>query len=267
VNVRHLNCSTLCPPFAKRVVNQQGHMVCHVLVVESGDGLVLVDTGLGVRDMLVPSRTGRQFQLLTGPKNDPGETALLQLRALGYSAADVRHIIPTHLDLDHVGGISDFPLARIHVWEPEFLAATRPRSALEKLRYKPVQWSHAPRWERYPVTGESWFGFEAVRGLAGLPEDILIVPLAGHTRGHAGVAVRGERGWLLHAGDAYFHEKEVAGEKCPPVLELFQASEQHDGTARKRNRRRLAALKRQHGHEVEVFCAHDPAEAARLAGA
>ncbi len=29
-----------------------------------------------------------------------------------------------------------------------------------------------------------------------------LVPLFGHTRGHCGVAVRTEQGWLFHAGDA-----------------------------------------------------------------
>jgi glyoxylase-like metal-dependent hydrolase (beta-lactamase superfamily II) len=268
LKVHHINCTTMCPPMAKRVVNSHGKMVCHVLVIETGDGLALVDTGLGVRDMFAPARVGAMFGLLTRPINDPEESALLQLRRLGFQQKDVRHIIATHLDLDHVGALPDFPDARVHVHEQEFLGATRPATRIEKARYKPVQWAHHPRWERYPTAGDKWFGLEAVRSLAGLPEgEILLVPLAGHTRGHAGVAVRSQRGWLLHAGDAYFHAGEMhpEREKCPPMMELFQASEQHDGVARARNRRRLRALKREHGREVTVFCAHDPSEFEQLA--
>ncbi len=244
-------------------------MVCHCLLIESNDGLVLVDTGLGVRDMALPGRVGAQFGLLVRPKNDPAESAIIQLKRLGFRPEDVKHIVATHLDLDHCGALPDFPDARVHVYEPEFRAAMRPETRIEKLRYKPVQWAHHPRWERYPVAGEKWFGFDAVRGLAGLPDDILLVPLIGHTRGHAGVAVKNERGWLMHAGDAYFHEGELdlERERGPMVLELFQASEQHDGVARARNRRRLRALKRDHGAEISIFCAHDPTEFERVAGA
>jgi glyoxylase-like metal-dependent hydrolase (beta-lactamase superfamily II) len=269
VKVHHLNCSTLCPPFGRHLLNTVGNLVCHCLVVETEDGLVLVDTGLGLRDMAMPGRIGAQFGLLVRPKNDPAESALIQLRRLGFQARDVRHIIATHLDLDHCGGLADFPEARVHVHEPEFRAAMRPETRVEKLRYKRTQWAHHPRWERYPVAGERWFGFEAVRDLAGVKAEILLVPLAGHTRGHAGVAVKNERGWLLHAGDAYFHEHELdlAREHGPKVLELFQASEQHDGAARASNRRRLRELKRDHADEVTIFCAHDPGEYERAVGA
>jgi glyoxylase-like metal-dependent hydrolase (beta-lactamase superfamily II) len=269
VKVHHLNCSTLCPPLARNLINSAGTLVCHCLVVETEGGLVLVDTGLGVRDMALPGRIGAQFGLLVRPKNDPAESALIQLKRLGFKASDVRHIVATHLDLDHCGALPDFPDARVHVYEPEFRAAMRPETRIEKLRYKAVQWAHHPLWERYPVAGERWFGFEAVRGLAGLPEDVLLVPLVGHTRGHAGVAVKNARGWLLHAGDAYFHEDELdlGRERGPCVLEMFQASEQHDGAARAKNRQRLRELKRDHGAEVTIFCAHDPAEFERAAGA
>ncbi|MGP3965322.1 hypothetical protein ACTWPT_56180 [Nonomuraea sp. 3N208] len=43
-----------------------------------------------------------------------------------------------------------------------------------------------------------------MRQLNGLPPEILLIPLAGHSRGHSGVAVDTGATWLLHAGDAYF---------------------------------------------------------------
>ena len=48
---------------------------------------------------------------------------------------------------------------------------------------------------------------------------MLLVPLAGHTWGHSGVAIAEDGGgWLLHAGDAYFYRGEVGSEhyECPP---------------------------------------------------
>jgi dihydrofolate reductase len=38
-----------------------------------------------------------------------------------------------------------------------------------------------------PGDGEPWFGFERVRPLDGLPPEIALIPLIGHTFGHAGV--------------------------------------------------------------------------------
>ena len=95
-----------------------------------------------------------------------------------------------------------------------------------------------------------------------------LIPLTGHTRGHAGVAVRGDAGWLLHAGDAFFHRREIAWTHrwCPPALRLFQAAIADDGDARRANRERLRELARtQEG--ARVFCAHDPVMFERLAGA
>ena len=49
-------------------------------------------------------------------------------------------------------------------------------------------------------------GFERVRQLSGVPPEVLLVPLPGHTLGHAGVAIERTSGnWVLQAGDAYFY--------------------------------------------------------------
>lgn len=87
-------------------------------------------------------------------------------------------------------------------------------------RYRPQQWDEVEDWRLYPLGGgERWFGLDAVRDLDGLPPEILLVPLAGHTWGHAGVAIREEGGWLLHAGDAYFYRGEVGSPQysCTPI--------------------------------------------------
>ena len=54
----------------------------------------------------------------------------------------------------------------------------------------PKQWDDVRHWRTYRSGGERWFGFEAVRDLDGLPPEILMIPLPGHTGGHAGVAIR-----------------------------------------------------------------------------
>jgi glyoxylase-like metal-dependent hydrolase (beta-lactamase superfamily II) len=93
-------------------------------------------------------------------------------------------------------------------------------------------------------------------------EDVVMVPLPGHTRGHTAVAVRRPGGgWLLHAGDAYFHHGDLAvPSACPPGLRAFQRVMAIDNQSRLRNLRRLQELHREHSDEVRIFCAHDRTE-------
>jgi glyoxylase-like metal-dependent hydrolase (beta-lactamase superfamily II) len=265
MRVHHIDCATLCPVGA-RLLNGRGgwfepaRMVCHCLVVEGKDGLVLVDTGLGAGDIDDPEgRLGRLFVRVTRPRLLREQTALAQIERLGFKREDVRHIVPTHLDLDHAGGLSDFPAAQVHVFEPELRAAMQRKTAGERGRYRVSQLSHGPKWKPHEVAGDRWLGFDRVRVIG---EDVALVPLIGHTRGHCAVAVKDERGWLLHAGDAYFFHGEVdpVAPRSTPLLALFQRLAAVDDVVRRQNQVRLRSLVRDHGAEVRVFCAHDPVE-------
>lgn len=239
-------------------------MVCHCLVLETNQGLVIVDTGLGLDDMREPKRRlGSMFVPLVGAVLDEQDTALRRIEALGFKASDVQHLVVTHLDLDHAGGLSDFPHAKVHVYGAELDAARARATFLERERYREAQWAHNPDWA--PATlrgGEAWFGFEAVRDLPGLPPEILMIPLPGHSRGHSGVAVQSEDGWLLHAGDAYFSKGELDpnGRHCPVALDLFQHIVAVDDKQRLHNQERLRQLAMHHASDVRIFSAHDPDE-------
>ena len=232
--------------------------MCHCLLIEADDGLVLVDTGLGSSDVAEPRwRLGSLWLVFARPLLDAEETALAQIRRLGFAASDVRHIVLTHLDRDHAGGLDDFPRAQVHVLDVEHAAAMEPRTVTEKHRYRRQQWEHRPRWAIHRVRGQRWMGFEAVEATG----DVLLVPLHGHTRGHAGVAVRAGSGWLLHCGDAYFFHAEIEPvPRCPRTLRMFQRLVAVDDVARRHNQARLRELRLSHGSEVRLFCAHDPVE-------
>lgn len=265
VRLHHLNCATLCPTGAQLIhgtggLLSPGRMVCHCLLIETADGLVLVDTGIGLGAIASPQEMlVKEFLWMGKPRLDPDETARRQIERLGYQADDVRHIVLTHLDLDHAGGLPDFPRATIHVLATEHEAAMAPATVLERHRYQAAMWQHQPTWVRHTVQGERWLGFEAVQALGA---DILLVPLAGHSRGHCGVAVQSEDGWLLHAGDAYFAHGEVHAptRQCPAGLDLFQRIMQVDGKARLANQERLRELARSTGPAVRIICSHDPDE-------
>lgn len=272
MRVHHLNCGTMCP-ISARLTNgaggllARGRMVCHCLLIEAPDGLVLVDTGLGTEDVADgPGRLGRGFVSVLAPPLLYEETALAQIKRLGFTREDVRHIVPTHLDLDHAGGLPDFPAATVHIFADEHDAAMQRATLIERERYKSVQWVHGPAWQRHSLAGDTWLGLECVRCIG---PDVALVPVVGHTRGHCAVAVRSDNGWLVHAGDAYFNHSELdpVHPRCPPALAAFQWIVAMDNQARLRNRERLFAVAREHAAQVKLFCAHDPQEFAQLAGA
>jgi glyoxylase-like metal-dependent hydrolase (beta-lactamase superfamily II) len=273
MRVHHLNCGTDCPLggalFDGRSGGLLGRLVCHCLLLETdAHGLVLVDTGYGLRDVHHPHRKPhpRITPVMRGLLNirlREADTAVRQIEALGFSARDVRHIVLTHLDFDHAGGLEDFPEATVHVMDREFSDATGPRSGFVfRNRYRPSQFDEVTRWRRYGAQGEPWFGMEAVRGLEGLPADILMIPLPGHTWGHAGVAIDTGNGWLLHAGDAYFYRDEMrtAKRRCTPGLEAYQTLMEVNRRLRFDNQARLRNLSVERRGDLRVVCAHDAVE-------
>ena len=269
MKIHHMNCGTMCP-VCKRLINGSGGfldratMVCHCLLVESDQGLILVDTGIGTDDVVNPKkRLGAGFVAMMAPQLDLAETAVEQIKSLGFNMCDVKHIVPTHLDLDHAGGLSDFPEASVHVFEPEHRHAINP-GFRDSLRFRKAQFAHGPKWQIHSATNETWFGFQAIRPIAGI--ELLMVPLIGHTRGHVGVAVKHGAKWLLHCGDAYFHRSEVAvkhEDPMPAGLAFFETLVQTLPAERKATQLRLKELVKRSGDEVELFCAHDPVEFAR----
>ncbi len=239
----------------------RNEMCAHVLLIEASDSLVLVDTGFGLDDARDPKgRFPALFRLAVQPRPREAQAAISQVEAMGFSAADVRHVIPTHLDNDHAGGVPDFPDAQIHVWRPEMEACLNP-SAKEKLRYERHLFAHGPNWVPHDVQGDEWMGFQSVRVLEGIEPEILFIPLPGHTRGHSAVAVKDSERWLLHCGDAYFHRGQVeTPAHCPPGLRGFQAVVGLERKRRLENEERLRELNERSGSEVAMFCAHDPHE-------
>ena len=258
MRVYHLNCMT----FHLGVPS-----VTHCLLVETADGLVLVDTGLGLGNYEHPTGRMRAFLALNRVPQEPEETAIRQVVRLGYSAKDVQHIVLTHLHLDHCGGLPDFPWAKVHVLAAEYQAAMqpRPKGLLHRFGYDAVHWAHGPKWVHYELAGEAWFGLPCaeVRGTGS--GRLVLVPLVGHTAGHCGVAVEVEGGWMLHCGDAYVRDMQVDAEhpRSPfpswaGVLEraLFPIPAIAN----------LRALKQGQGRAVKMFAAHDRIAFAEMGG-
>ncbi|MFD3507955.1 MBL fold metallo-hydrolase [Nocardia sp. NPDC058666] len=272
MRVHHLNFATLNPrggglfDGSARAWHQRATLVCHGLLIEHAKGLVLVDTGLGGNAVSDPARwLGTSWTTIWNPQPDSTSTARAQVIALGYSPDDVRDIIVTHADLDHAGGLADFPEATVHISTVELDALTHPSTMAERNRYRPCHFDHQPHWRAHTSDGAAdWRGFTAVRDIEGLPAQILMIPLAGHSRGHTGVAIDTGTGWLLHAGDAYYAPGQLdSPPTCPAGITVFQTLGQADGTSRRRNLAALRTLAAEKTDPVTIFSSHSHAEFAR----
>jgi glyoxylase-like metal-dependent hydrolase (beta-lactamase superfamily II) len=193
MSLRFLDCAPMRPWWPRWEVGG----MC--IVVETDEGLVLVDTGLGLHDHASPSWIMRLFIADFGLRWDPDTTAVRQLAKHGFPAEAVRHIVLTHLHFDHAGGLPDFPHAQVHVHRREHQAFHHPRSWIE-VAYDRADAAHGPHWVLYDRPDADWMGFEAIR----LPftPTMYLVPLFGHTRGHCGVAIQDGDHWTFQCADA-----------------------------------------------------------------
>ena len=144
----------------------------------------------------------------------------------------------------------------------ELEAARRAEGPIERRRYEMRQLDGVRHWTTYRPGGEGWHGFRAVRELHGLPPEILMVALPGHTLGHVGVAIKQGDGWLLHAADAYFdrHEMDREVRQCPPGKRAYQRMMAADIDLHRHNQARLREVYQDGRAGLSVFCTHDAVE-------
>lgn len=252
MKIHHLNCGSLNPPLLDVPA------IVYCLLVETSLGPVLVDTGFGRQDYLAPSPKMRFFlSYMNVPKNLE-ETALCQVKKLGFQPHEVQHIVQTHMHIDHAGGLPDFPWAEIHIYDLEYKAIQQPRGAME-FAYEKNHWAHQPSWvvHRQPVL--DWFGFEALPVLETPEADFLIIPLPGHTRGHCGVAIGKPGNWLLHCGDAAspFHQGTDLHRRGENAYKLNFIPEKLACRILGGHVEQLRALQERFSTEIRTISAHD----------
>lgn len=252
--IHHLNCGTMHPPATP------AGLVCHVLLIETPDSLVLVDSGFGLKDAEARGRRFGAARFYVRPAFDPDEAAIRQLPALGFDPRDVRHIVLTHFDADHVGGLADFPWADVHLTSTEAYATRQPRSTLERSRYRPAQRDHNPRLiEHNPERGDVWRGFAAAEELTDIAVGIVMISLPGHTRGHAAIAAATQDRWILHAGDAVYHHGQLDGiHHAPRAITGMERLVAHDWKKVRANHERLRELWTRSTPDLNLVNAHDP---------
>jgi glyoxylase-like metal-dependent hydrolase (beta-lactamase superfamily II) len=196
MTIHLLNCFTCNARWPSKL---KTGMVC--LLIESDQGLALVDTGLGLQEYSHPTWFTQFFRIITSMPFDPDEAAFNRIRQLGYEPEDVKHIILTHMHFDHISGLSNFPRATVHVHKREYEAFTeRKIRQFTEFAYISRYIAHNPEFVLYEKIDSKWYDFDAIR-LPFEPE-MYLIPLFGHSRGHCGVAIKTSTGWFFHAGDA-----------------------------------------------------------------
>lgn len=205
----------------------------YVLVAPLAGRVVLVDTGFPPEYVDDPAGAARRDELdgfgeivqLTA-ENLPGA----QLARAGLRPDDVTDLVVTHGDIDHVGGLHDFPHATLHVARREWEAGP-PRYNGD---VRPVAW---PDQETRLVDGDE----ELLPG-------VTLLQTPGHSPGHLSLLAR-----LPHAGPVV-----LAGDAIsrPAELESGENGGASDPEEARRSARRLVELAA--GERALLVCGHDP---------
>jgi glyoxylase-like metal-dependent hydrolase (beta-lactamase superfamily II) len=164
----------------------------HAFAVDHPDGICLFDTGQTAR----ASRGGyhprwHPYLRLARFELAPEDEVASQLDPL-----TVRWVVISHLHTDHVGGLSAFAHADVLVSRVEWERAAGMPGRLRG--YLPQHWPAGLTPRLVDFSGPAAGPFAASHDVAG-DGRLLVVPLPGHTPGHAGLLVDGE---TLLAGDA-----------------------------------------------------------------
>lgn len=188
------------PLWEKRIVPDERNRIglgMRCLVVEHDAGLVLIDTGVG-------NKENEKFRDIYGVENAGvhGATWLEDgLASLGFSPADVRLVINTHLHFDHAGGNtradeggavhSAFPNAGFVVQRGEHHWATHTNERTAASYF-------ARNWDPIFAAGR----FELIEGEVEVVPGIRTFLSPGHTPWHQSLLVDGGNGErMLFLGD------------------------------------------------------------------
>ena len=248
----HLNCATLNPFF--------GTVICHCLLLDTDKGLILVDTGLGKKDIEFSKlRLDFKFRKFVNPILEINETAYHQIQQIGYKVEDVRFIILTHLHEDHIGGIDDFPNATLITSNVEYDNVFNSKKV--RLGYNLKQISGNYKWLKIELNKIHWNNFDTGEIFED-NNDIMLIDLKGHSSGHCGVVININGKILFHCGDAYYDKKSIkyGTNKTPFQYKLLQSIVTANKKDRADTESKIRNLYLTSNDKIEFCCSHDKNE-------
>jgi glyoxylase-like metal-dependent hydrolase (beta-lactamase superfamily II) len=191
-----------------------------VALRDDGD-IVLVDCGWDAATCAAPRKEmGLRRALYLGVRVRAEDAIALQLRGVGLDPARVTSIVATHLHLDHIGGVNDFPNAEVVVAKRELEAY---RNAPRRSGYRARDLAQAGRIRTVVLDRTPTYGFPGSADPFGQGE-IVMLDARGHSAGSVAVALRGPTGTFVHAGDAVYQSWEYGLAKEGPSFGSLQAA-------------------------------------------
>lgn len=218
-------------------------------------GWIICDTGYGGRFYQASRRWPyRLFRYIT-PVKEQG-TAAAALARVGIDPESVRHVIITHFHADHIGGLADFPKARVYYHEDALspLAALSPlKQTLQAFLPQLVPADLSVRSQTIPQN-QFQEDNELSLPVFDLFDDrtLRLVYLPGHAPGQLGIWFEHENGSLLYATDAYWRTMQIdqAVDLPRPVLKMQWDPTAYRATLEKLRRLRAAG-------NIKLLACHD----------
>lgn len=159
------------------------------LLLQTKDGNMLIDSGIGVNKM---NEKMKRNQGVT--EESSVEQSLAQL---GLTAADIHYVLMSHLHFDHASGLTKregdklvptFPNAKIYVSQTEWNEMKHPN-----IRSRNTYWKD--NWESIQ---HQIYTFEQELDVT---EQVRMIHTGGHSDGHAIIIVKDQDEMFLHLGD------------------------------------------------------------------
>ena len=241
----------------KAILYDLKNAVTQCLLIEGKDSLTLIDTGIGKKQILenLNGNLNWAHKNLFGFKFSVDESAIEQIKKLGFNPKDVKDIFVTHLDFDHAGGIPDFPWATIHTSNEELLTSKNKWSIHNK-RYCRELWKNHIRIRPYDSSkGESLDSLLNVQRPHLVDSDIYLIPLPGHTLGHFGYYLKENN--LFFAGDGFLHNCQLneSVANTPLILKIYNSISTMDSDLYDTSLNNIKEIKKRN---IQVVNSHDP---------
>jgi N-acyl homoserine lactone hydrolase len=212
-----------------------------IYAVDTDDGWVLFDTGcdpgVGTDPEGTWGRLAAAFRMRMSEEDHP----VARLASIGVAPEDVRHVVLSHLHMDHAGGVRFFPSSAMHVQKAEYRWALHP-DAVGAPGFLRSDFDH-PEVE-----------YDLLEGDAEIVDGVHVVVTAGHTPGHQSLVVDLPSGRFLVTGDCAYERRQIDRGVPPPVTT--------DDAEAVRSLARIRAFERR--DSATVIVTHDPTQWKRL---